>query len=244
MIFTGATNINELNRAIILKQYERVLAIKNGSIFDIIDLSLNRSEFTFFYRLLHFFEQGNDQRDQELLNEAALLSTLVYLSSKIHFSISEHTETEADMRGKLQFPILVGDLLYSCFFEEIVKGNFMSNLEDYATYLNQFHADMIDYLSSKTAEKDFLANQLADLAKLTLSIWKPDASADDLHLAQQLGRAEGGLLAHTDLSAISLSHSAKSHIIQERLQNLLQQLKEDSDQQIISFQQLIDYFTI
>ena len=228
-----------LDHNLMIKQYQRVLATRGGTILDSVNLPFNGSEFTFFYRLLQFWAQ-DDQERQEALYEVAFLSTLVYLSTKIHFSISEEPVTEEQTRGELQFPILAGDLLYSCFFAEIIQGEFMPHLEKYTDYLAEFNAELVDYLQQKRPMAEFLPAQLAELARLTLTIYEPAATEEQLALAMELGRAEGGLLIH---STIPQDELALDPALERDVQALLAAMQADKACRISSFADLTYYLT-
>lgn len=195
MSATDAAEDCRIDSQIMLRQYEKVLSIKNGSLFDIIDIPFNGGEFTFFYRLTDYFRTEDEQAAREVGYHVALLSTLIYLSSKIHFSIAERGQFEEEHRQKkVQFPVLVGDLLYSLFCAEILQGPYQSSLGDYIALLIQFNADMVDYLERKQVLPEVLARHIGALARLTIKILQPAADGGVYQRAQRLGRWVSTLL--------------------------------------------------
>ena len=184
-------------------------AIKNGSIFDIVDLPINGSELTFFYRLTNFFRTEDNQPAIDARYHLGLLSTLIYLSSKIHFSIAEQNDTEEATRQKLQFPVLVGDLLYSLFFAEIIKGPYFSKLDNYIKQLIAFHADMVDYLEQSLSTEAVLTTHISALARLTIEILRPEALETHYQLAEQIGRFESSLLLGKPLMSWNLTNGPR-----------------------------------
>lgn len=223
-----------IDSQMVLQQIERITAIKNGSIFDIVDFPFNGSELTFFYRLTNFFQAEAEQTAKEDRYHLALLSTLIYLSSKIHFSISEHNDTEIAMRQKLQFPVLVGDLLYSQFFAEILKGPYYSKLDNYIAQLIAFNADMVDYLEQQLSTEEVLSKHIGALARLTIEILIPTGTEDQYQMAEQAGRLESALLLQQgELAAASVFAT----------NDLFKLLKLDSQITITSIKELTDYLT-
>ena len=219
----------------VLKQYEKLTAIKNGSIFDIVDIPFNGSELTFFYRLTSFFQTEEDPSMEEDRYHLAMLSTLIYFSSKIHFSISEKNATEQAMRQKLQFPVLVGDLLYSLFFAEIIQGPYDSKLDDYIEQLICFNADMVDYLEQQLSTEEVLTKHIGSLARLTIEILLPHATDEEYQLAERIGRFESALLLHEPFDENLFDFKTQ--------ESLLQALKQDSQMVITSLGDLTDYLT-
>lgn len=219
----------------ILQQYQKITAIKNGSIFDIVDFPFNGSELTFFYRLTNFFQTDDEPSVKEDRYHLALLSTLIYLSSKIHFLISEHNDTEIAMRQKLQFPVLVGDLLYSLFFAEILKGPYFSQLDNYIEQLIAFNADMVDYLERQLSTEEVLSRHIGALARLTIEILLPNETDDLYQTAEQIGHFESALLLEEPFEGPSFAAP-----IQDRL---LTALERDSQTTITSWQELTDYLS-
>lgn len=219
----------------ILRQYEKLTAIKNGSIFDIVDIPFNGSELTFFYRLTGFFQTKENQSAEEERYHLAMLSTLIYFSSKIHFSISEQNDTEKAMRQKLQFPVLVGDLLYGLFFAEIIQGPYDSKLDDYIEQLICFNADMVDYLEQHLSTEEVLAKHIGALARLTIEILLPNATDEQYKLAELLGRFESALLLQQPFDESLFDFKTQ--------ESLLQALRQDSQITITSISDLTDYLT-
>lgn len=219
----------------ILQQYQKVTAIKNGSIFDIVDFPFNGSELTFFYRLTNFFQANDEPSAKSDRYHLALLSTLIYLSSKIHFLISEHNDTEIAMRQKLQFPVLVGDLLYSLFFAEILKGPYYSKLDNYIEQLIAFNADMVDYLERQLSTEEVLSRHIGSLARLTIEILLPDETEELYHTAEEIGHFESALLLKEPFEG--------SAFTTEVYNDLLTSLEQDSRTTITTWQELTDYLT-
>ena len=139
------------------------------------------------------------------------------------------------MRQKLQFPVLVGDLLYSLFFAEILKGPYYSKLDNYIEQLIAFNADMVDYLERQLSTEEVLSRHIGALARLTIEILLPEETEALYHTAEEIGHFESALLLKEPFEGAAFPAELQD--------NLLTALEQDSRTTITTWQELTDYLT-
>lgn len=133
---------------IILLHLAPALRVKDVTIFDLVDQEFYYGEFIFFSRLAAHLSRvaGISAEDGQ---EIGVLSELMYLSSKIHFSLQETVASEQELRAGLQMPVLIGDLLYGRFIVYLTEAGKKDLLPVYMEYLRTFNAEQVRALQKK-----------------------------------------------------------------------------------------------
>lgn len=127
------------------------LRVKDVTIFDLVDQEFYYGEFIFFSRLAAHLSSvaGISAEDGQ---EIGVLSELMYLSSKIHFSLHGTANGAQDLRAGLQMPVLIGDLLYGRFIVCLTEAEKTALLPIYMEYLWAFNAEQV-YTLQQTGER-------------------------------------------------------------------------------------------
>ena len=119
------------------------LRVKDGSIFDLLHHSFVERDFVFFAHLTTYLKNVTGCTEEDAM-VFAKLSELLYLSSLLHFSVAEQTETTEALRAEKQMPVLLGDLLYGKFISALIEHGKSTCLPTYLVYLKQFNVCGVD----------------------------------------------------------------------------------------------------
>ena len=128
--------------------FAEVLRVKDCTIFDLLHQSFEERDFIFFTRLAAHLGKLMGCTDQDAV-DFGKLSELLYLSSLLHVSLSEETETMDTLRAEKQMPVLLGDLLYGKFISWLADCGKVQCLPTYLTYLRQFNINGVDGLEGR-----------------------------------------------------------------------------------------------
>lgn len=164
------------------KRYAEIFALRNNDFFTLLDMDFYLQDFLFFVQEARFFAEI-EHLPMDKAEHLGLVSTLVYLSAKIHFSIDN--DDKDNFPGKMQFPILLGDLLYGKVIEILSRGSYSEYIDDYLDYLQSLNAKEVDYFAQKYALEAVEEFQFAELAVLTARL----VGSKNLSLAYKLGEA-------------------------------------------------------
>ena len=163
------------------------LRVKDVTIFDLVDQEFYYGEFIFFSRLAAYLSRvaGISAEDGQ---EIGVLSELMYLSSKIHFSLQETVASEQELRAGLQMPVLIGDLLYGRFIVYLTEAGKKDLLPVYMEYLRTFNAEQVRALQKKQETPGasyicLLAEKTADAVVLLAD--KSSVQAEQLRLVAE-----------------------------------------------------------
>ena len=96
----------------IVQYLKEALRVKDTSVFELVDYTFYERDFVFFAQLIDHLGVLYNDCDKTELMDFAKLSQLLYLSSLLHFSLTEKTEDLQQLRAEKQMPVLLGDLLY------------------------------------------------------------------------------------------------------------------------------------
>ena len=177
------------------RQYQDIFKLKNNDFFGLLDIKFYLKEFLFFPEFLTFLASRHNLDDNKAQN-LGIVSTLVYLSAKIHFSVHDENEHYA---SSMQFPILLGDLLYGKVIETLMSSPYSDYLKDYLAYLQKLNAAVIDYLNGKISKDtldDWRFSKLALLSAALLGV----EDEQELALAAELANAFAASLNEENFS--------------------------------------------
>lgn len=171
-----------LDNSFLKERYDEIFALRNNDFFTLLDMDFYLQDFLFFIQEAKFFAEI-EHLSMDKAEHLGLISTLVYLSAKIHFAIDN--DDEENFPGKMQFPILLGDLLYGKVIEILSAGSYSEYIDDYLDYLQGLNAKEVDYFAEKCAIEAVEEIQFAELAVLTARL----LGSKNLSLAYKLGEA-------------------------------------------------------
>ena len=135
---------------IVVRNLAEALRVKGSSVFELVHHTFYERDFIFFARLTAHLSKitGCDEKDAM---EFGKLSELLYLSSLLHFSLTEVTENTEQLRAEKQMPVLLGDLLYGRFITALTESGKSAYLPIYLAYLKHFNVDGVDALEGRIA---------------------------------------------------------------------------------------------
>ena len=135
---------------IVVRNLAEALRVKGSSVFELVHHTFYERDFIFFARLTAHLSKitGCDEKDAM---EFGKLSELLYLSSLLHFSLTEVTENTEQLRAEKQMPVLLGDLLYGRFITALTESGKTAYLPIYLAYLKHFNVDGVDALEGRIA---------------------------------------------------------------------------------------------
>ena len=160
------TNNEQAQRAYLKENYLEIFKLKNNDFFGLLAIDFYLKEFLFFPRLMNLLASRNNLNDSKARN-LGIVSTLVYLSAKIHYSVKDNKKTT--FAADMQFPILLGDLLYGKVIEVLLSGENSDCLNDYLHYLQELNAAVVDHLNGEVNEE-----ALAELRYVKLALLSAD----------------------------------------------------------------------
>lgn len=216
--------------------YQKAMVAKEGMIFDYIDLKYDLAELTFIVQLANFYCDKIPSMDRNKAEEIALLSTLVLLSLRAHFTIAEEPASEIELQKKLQFPVLTGDLLYSRLFSQIIDSGNSQYLTWYTHYLSDINGLMVEYLQKKETLVDFLNRQYSELLKLTVDIF-----LDNSCLTVEKSRYWQENALKLGCFWAGLTQNQQGQIPDDEIGEMYQALIQESKIKIHSLEQLGEY---
>ena len=201
------TNNEQAQRAYLKENYLEIFKLKNNDFFGLLAIDFYLKEFLFFPRLMNLLASRNNLNDSKARN-LGIVSTLVYLSAKIHYSVNDDKKTT--FAADMQFPILLGDLLYGKVIEVLLSGENNDCLNDYLHYLQELNAAVVDHLNGEVNEE-----ALAELRYVKLALLSADL----------LGVKDEEELEWVKNSAKAFAAGLKK----ENISSALEQLKADGD---------------
>lgn len=121
-----------------MQNLAEALQVKDSSVFELVGHTFYERDFVFFAQLIAHLGKvtGCDEKN---VMEFAKLSQLLYLSSLLHFSLTEETKDTVQLRSEKQMPVLLGDLLYGRFISALIQTGKSAYLPFYIAYLKQFN---------------------------------------------------------------------------------------------------------
>lgn len=152
------------NKRELLSLYRDSLLVNHKALLDLMSLEFTLAEFTFYPKLTAFYQSESAREGNQKIG---YYSALVYLSTKIHQHILTNCKSHRDYRKGVQFPILIGDLLYGKAIEAVLADEDKTLLEGYLNYLAKFNQTIVDYLNQQASIDDVTGVQFGDLAELT-----------------------------------------------------------------------------
>lgn len=135
------------------------LQVKDSSVFELVHHTFYERDFVFFAQLIEHLGVLFDCDKTELM-DFAKLSQLLYLSSLLHFSLTEETEDLKQLRAEKQMPVLLGDLLYGRFISTLIQTQKSAYLPFYIAYLKQFNMCGVEDLEGRF---NFTTTQMASV---------------------------------------------------------------------------------
>jgi len=160
-------HLSPIESEFLKKQYYQIFKLKNNDFFSLLNIKFYAEEISFFSKIALFFAETNNV-DRKKAIEFGLISSLVYMSTKIHYTID--CEKDENFLGGMQFPILLGDLLYGKIIESISLSSSPEVLKDYLHYLQTTNAAIVDYLDNKIDDNILDEKFYEDLVALTISV--------------------------------------------------------------------------
>jgi len=158
----------DLEISLILARIYKYLKIKSGNSTDILNISFSKIDMTFFPYLALLAAQGPKGINKKI-RTLAVASQIMYLSSEIHNQIPEDAKNE-EFAKETQLPILVGDLLYSRFYEILCTEDCIEYLDYYVEYISQLNLKWVDYLQQKIPIEEILTHWYGELANLVMEL--------------------------------------------------------------------------
>jgi len=158
----------DLEISLILARIYKNLKIKSGDSTDILNRNFSKIDMTFFPYLTLLAAQGPKGINKKI-RTLAVTTQIMYLSTKIHNKIPEDT-LEIEFTKQVQLPILVGDLLYSRFYEILCTEDCIEYLNYYVEYISQLNLKWVDYLQKKVTIEEITANWYGELASLVMEL--------------------------------------------------------------------------
>ncbi len=127
---------------------KEALRVKENTIFDLLQHTFYERDFAYFIKLaVHLGDvTGYDNRKAIKFGE---LSQLLYLSSLLHYSLTEDTTNTQQLRAEKQMPVLLGDLIYGRFISMLTNTGNTGYLPLYLTYLKVFNANGVEELEGR-----------------------------------------------------------------------------------------------
>lgn len=212
--------------------YREVFTLRNNDFFNLLDTDFYLQEFLFFTQEAYFFAKLN-HTDEDTAKELGLVSSLVYLSAKIHYFINN--EDNEGFAQKVQFPILLGDLLYGKVIEILSRGVGSVYIDDYLAYLQRLNAVTVDYFADKATAEEVIRCRYSDLAALTAEL----LGAKNTKLAAEIGASFANDALYQDNAAILALLSIEERELFTRIFTL----KQDPKSVIISTADLLEKIT-
>lgn len=165
-------NINvrnlDIEISLILARVYKHLKIKSGMSTDILDTNFSKIDMTFYPYLALLATQGPKGITKKA-RTLAVVSQIMYLSTEVHNQIPEDCIDE-HFSKRIQLPILVGDLLYSRFYEVLCAEDCIEYLDYYVEYISQLNLKWVDYLQGKISIEEISANWYGEFASLVMEL--------------------------------------------------------------------------
>jgi hypothetical protein len=158
----------DLELSLIIARIYKHLKIKSGISIDIIGKNFSNSDMLFFPQLIllaSYGPKGINKKTRTL----AVVSQIMYLSTEIHNQIPEKTKV-SNFKSKVQLPILVGDLLYSRFYEILCIEDCIEFFDDFIEYISQLNLNWINYLNNEISLEDICASWYGELAGIVMEL--------------------------------------------------------------------------
>lgn len=158
----------DLELSLILARIYKYLKIKSGISTDILNTSFSKLDMTLYPYLALLAAQGSKgitKKNRTL----AVASQIIFMSTEIHNRIPE-SHNGHQFAKQIQLPILVGDLLYSRFYEILCTEDCIEYLECYLEYISQLNIKWVDYLQQKSTIEEISANWYGELASLVMEL--------------------------------------------------------------------------
>jgi len=162
------TKALDLEISLIIARIYKNLKIKSGMSTDILNKSFSKLDMTFYPYLALVASQGPKGITKKI-RTLAVFSQVMYLSTEIHNQIPEDSPNK-EFTNKVQLPILVGDLLYSKFYEILCTEDCFEFLDYYTEYVSQLNLKWIDYLNHKASIEDISSCWYGELAGMIMEL--------------------------------------------------------------------------
>lgn len=158
----------DLELSLIIARIYKYLKIKSGISLDILNTKFSKLDMTFIPVLSLLAAQstkGVTNKNRTL----AVASQLLFLSTEIHNQIPENPDKKQFMKDT-QLSILVGDLLYSRFYEILNKEDCIEYLDYYLNYISNLNLKWVDYLEQKANIQELSSSCYGELAGLVMEL--------------------------------------------------------------------------
>ncbi|MGI6226561.1 MAG: hypothetical protein ACOYJ1_09925 [Peptococcales bacterium] len=191
-------NINirniDLEMSLILARIYKHIRIKSGMSTDILDTNFSKLDMT-FYPLLALLAAQGPKGITKKNRTLAVASQIIYLSTEIHNQIPEDC-SDNYFTKQVQLPILVGDLLYSRFYEVLCAEDCIEFLDYYVDYISNLNIKWVDYLQNKISIEDINISWYGEFASLILMLNANVSGFNNywIKIIKRYGFGLGGLL--------------------------------------------------
>ncbi|NLT96069.1 MAG: hypothetical protein GXW85_11195 [Clostridia bacterium] len=158
----------DLELTLILARVYKYLKINSGISIDILNTKFSKLDMSFYPILALLAAQcskGLSKKNRTL----AVASQVLFLSTEIHNQIPENAGKN-QFAKQIQLPILVGDLLFSRFYEILCKEDCIEYLNHYLDYIANLNHKWVDYLEQKIDIEELSANCYGELASLVMEL--------------------------------------------------------------------------
>ncbi|MFZ5943487.1 MAG: hypothetical protein ACOYVD_05220 [Bacillota bacterium] len=154
----------DLELTLITARIYKYLKIKSGISIDILNHNFSKTDMLFLPQLILLAAQGPKGISNKI-RTLAVISQIMYLSTEIHNQIPENENNL--FKEKVQLPILVGDFLYSRFYEILCIEDCYEYLDDFVNYISKLNLDWINYTNNKLTQEELCASWYGELGRLT-----------------------------------------------------------------------------
>lgn len=157
----------DLELTLITARLYKYLKIKSGVSLDILNVNFSKLDMLFIPQLILLVSQ-NGKGFNNKTRTLAVVSQIMYLSTEIHNQIPENEDTS--FRENIQLPILVGDLLYSKFFEILCTEDSIEYLDYFVEYVSQLNENWVEFLDNKISLEDLCLSWYGELGNMVINI--------------------------------------------------------------------------
>jgi len=164
----GVNNLN-LELSLILARVYRSLKLKKSFTLDILEKDFSRDDMIFFPKLTLLAAQGPKGINKKIRTLAVLVQ-IMYLSTEIHSQITDGNINKNKFLNKVQLPILVGDFLYSKFYDILCAEECIDFLDDFIHYITELNLNWIDYLEGKSSLEAICMTWYGKLASMAMEL--------------------------------------------------------------------------
>lgn len=159
----------DLELSLILARVYKSLKLKKCSSLDILEKNFSQNDLLFFPRLTLLAAQGPKGINNKIRTLAVLIQ-IIYLSTEIHNRIPENVLDKKKFEKEIQLPILVGDFLYSKFYDILCVEDCIEFLDDFIHFISELNLGWINYLENKLDMKEICNLWYGQLAYLAMDL--------------------------------------------------------------------------